>query len=92
LIDLSKITHTPVTIWSGLNDDVCANSMAHTISKEIGERNTFFITVPWGDHYWWGGISLTDGLYKMLEARLIDPEKRPYPHDKPSEEKFLANN
>lgn len=66
--------------------------MAHTISKEIGERNTFFITVPWGDHYWWGGISLTDGLYKMLEARLIDPEMRPYPHDKPSEEKFLANN
>ena len=81
-----------MTIWSGLLDDVCANSQARITAKEIGERNTFFITVPWGDHYWWGGKPLVDGLYKELEARLIDPEIRPYPHDSPSVDTLLVNN
>lgn len=47
--------------------------------KEIGERVTYFRTVPWGDHGYWGG-PLTLGVYKELEARLIDPELRPFPH------------
>ena len=39
---------------------------------------TYFRTVPWGDHYYWGG-PLTAGLYKELEERLINPEKKSYP-------------
>ena len=50
-----------------------------TAGWEIGERVTFFRTVPWADHGYWGG-PLTVGLYKELEKRLINPEFRPYPH------------
>lgn len=84
LIDLSKITHVPVSIWSGLNDDVCANAQAQITAAEIGERAVLMRTLPWGDHYYWGGWSaLTEGIYKELVAHLTDPETRPYPHDSP---------
>ena len=79
LIDLSNIKHVPVTLWSGLLDTVCANAQAHITVQEIGERVTYFRTVPWGDHGYWGG-PLTTGLYHELEARLIDPELRAYPN------------
>ena len=39
--------------------------------------------VPWGDHGYWGG-PLTTGLYKELEARLINPELRAYPDVTPT--------
>ena len=42
---------------------------------EIGERVTYFRTVPWATHLYWGG-PLNKGLYKELEQRLIDPEIR----------------
>ena len=70
-----------MTIWSGLLDDVCANSQAHITVNEIGERVTYFRTVAWGDHYWWGDAALNAGLYKELEARLINPEMRTLPND-----------
>lgn len=50
LIDLSKIKNVPVTLWSGLLDTVCANAQAKITVAEIGERVTYFRTVPWGDH------------------------------------------
>ena len=81
----------PVTLWSGFNDDVCANSQALITAAEIGERAVLMRTVPWGDHYWWGGwTALDDGLYKELVAHFKNPEIRPFPHDAPST-KFLAN-
>mmetsp|Transcript_25402 Transcript_25402/g.33967 ORF Transcript_25402/g.33967 Transcript_25402/m.33967 type:complete len:96 (-) Transcript_25402:164-451(-) len=83
LIELSQIKHVPVTVWSGLLDTVCYNSQAHITVKEIGERVTYFRTIPWADHGYWGG-PLSPGIYKELEARLIDPEMRPFPHDKPA--------
>lgn len=44
---------------------------------------TYFRTVPWADHGYWGG-PLTAGLYKELETRLIDPEKKSYPLPQPA--------
>ena len=80
LIDLSKIKNVPVTLWSGLLDTVCANAQAKITVAEIGERVTYFRTVPWGDHGYWGG-PLTPGLYKELETRLINPEFRAFPNN-----------
>jgi len=78
LIDLSQIKTVPVTIWSGFLDVTCYNSQAKITEQQIGERVTYFRTVPWANHGYWGG-PLTLGLYKELEARLIDPEKKSYP-------------
>lgn len=88
LIDLSQIKKVPVTIWSGMLDDTCYNSQAKITAQEIGERVTYFRNVPWADHGYWGG-PLTNGLYKELEMRLIDPEMRPYPH---SDKTFIDSN
>lgn len=84
LIDLTNITDVPVSLWSGLLDETCANAQARITVATIGERATL-VTVPWASHTWWGGGSLTNGLYKELEAHLIDPEIRPYPHDNTTE-------
>ena len=78
LINLSKIKTVPVTIWSGLLDVTCYNSQAHITAEEIGERVTYFRTLPWADHGYWGG-PLTPGVYKELETRLINPERRAFP-------------
>ena len=78
LIDLSKIKKVPVTIWSGLQDVTCSNAQARITAEEIGERVTYFRTVPWADHGYWGG-PLSVGLYNELEERLINPEKKSYP-------------
>ena len=78
LIDLSKIKTVPVTIWTGLLDDVCAHTQALITKEEIGERATYLRTVPWGTHTYWGGPA-AEGLYKELEERLINPEKKSYP-------------
>ena len=78
LIDLSKIKKVPVTIWSGLQDVTCSNAQAHITAQEIGERVTYFRTVPWADHGYWGG-PLSTGIYYELEERLINPEKKSYP-------------
>lgn len=78
LIDLGKITKVPVTIWSGLQDVTCSNKQARITEKEIGERVTYFRTVPWADHGYWGG-PLAMSIYKELEERLINPEKKSYP-------------
>ena len=88
LIDLSKIETVPVTLWSGLLDDVCYNSQAKITVQQIGERVTYFRTVPWADHGYWGG-PLTVGLYKELEARLINPELRPNPNSNSHSEIML---
>ena len=76
LIDLSQISHVPVTIWSGLLDETCYNSQAKITAAEIGERVTYFRNVPWADHGYWGG-PLSEGLYKELQLYLIDPERLP---------------
>ena len=78
LIDLGQITKVPVSIWSGLLDTTCANAQAHITAKEIGERVTYFRTLPWADHGYWGGPAV-EGIYKELEERLINPEKKSYP-------------
>ena len=82
LINLSSIKHVPVTIWSGFLDTTCANAQALETAKEIGERVTYMRTLPWADHGYWGG-PLTGGIYKELEARLINPEMRPNPQESP---------
>ena len=68
----------PVTLWSGLNDHQCYNSYAKITDELIGERVTYFRTVPWATHMYWGG-PLTAGLFKELVERLINPEKKSYP-------------
>ena len=80
LVDISKIKKVPITLWSGLLDETCSNAQAHITVDTIGERVTYFRTVPWADHVYWGD-PLTNGVYKELEARLIDPEKKSYPLD-----------
>ena len=77
LIDLSKIKSVPVSIWSGVLDDVCARSQMLITKEIIGER-AYLRTVPWADHGYYGG-PLAIGLYKELEARLINPEKKSFP-------------
>lgn len=91
LIDLSQIKTVPVSIWSGLLDVTCSNYQAHITKEEIGERVTYFRTLPWADHGYWGG-PLSPGIYKELEARLIDPEKKPYPNgSKPAAADLISN-
>lgn len=80
LIDLSKLDKVPITVWSGFQDGECSNAQAQIMVDEIGERVTYFRTVPWATHLYWGG-PLNKGLYKELEQRLIDPEIRQYPLD-----------
>lgn len=66
LINLGEITKVPVTIWSGLRDVTCSNAQAHITEKEIGGRVTYFRTLPWADHGYWGG-PLSVGIYHELE-------------------------
>ena len=59
-------------------DVTCSNKQARETQKEIGERVTYFRTVPWADHGYWGG-PLSDGLFEELVERLTTPEKKSYP-------------
>ena len=77
LIDLSKIKKVPITMWSGYQDPVCYNYQAKITAKEIGERVTYFRSIPWAGHGFFGD-TLSAGLYDELRIRLIDPERRYY--------------
>ena len=78
LIPLSSINKVPITFWSGLLDQTCSNVQAKKSAAEIGERVTYFRTVPWAWHTYWGG-PLTNGLFRELKIYLTDPETRRWP-------------
>ena len=88
IIDLSSIKHVPVTMWSGLLDETCYHSQALVTEKEIGERVTYFKTVPWASHTHWGGWVST-GVYWKLRDHLIHPERKSYQLPSDLELEFL---
>ena len=65
-----------------MNDENCETNGIHGaywIQEQIGERVQSLRMVPWATHGYWGG-PLSNSLYKELEERLINPEKKTKPY------------
>ena len=87
-INLGNITKVPVTMWSGLLDQTCYHSQAEITKREIGERVTYFRTVPWATHTNWGGELALTVLPELVE-HLKNPERKSYPLPRTAELLFL---